>query len=125
MIKKGRYRLITFDDQEVPIISTTFYIDGDALNEINMVDDQILAESHPDKLDEHLKKVEMHASSINILIKQIQAMAFALFALMPWFYYSYDQVLVKLGVSGILGLLVYLVRKWIPKVVVGIIGKIF
>lgn len=125
MIKKGRYRLITFDDQEVPIISTTFYIDGDALNEINQIDNKVLAENHPDKLDEHLKKVELHASSINVLIKQIQAVSFALFASLPWFYYSYDQVFVKLGVSGFLGLLVYFARKWIPKVVVKIVGKIF
>jgi hypothetical protein len=127
LIRSGKYRLETFDDSDVPvpIIFTTFYIDGDALNEINMVDGQVLAEINQEKVAQHLKEVEIQTGSINIFIKHIQAAAFVLFSIAPWLYHPFDHLSLKVGISGFIALIVYLARKSIPKLIIRIAGKFF
>jgi hypothetical protein len=123
LIQSGRYRLITFDDHKVPIISTTFYLDGDAMIEINRVDDIILAERNPQKVDAHLKEVERQSGSVQIFIKHIQAAAALVFSVLPWLYHPTDQISLKIIFSGIIAGFVIVVRKWIPKIVIRIVGK--
>lgn len=125
LILKGRYCLVTYDDSKIPIVSTTFYIDGDALNEVNMVDNTILADLYPDKLKLHWKIIEQKTASIHVLSRHIQAITFAFFSALPLVYQPMDQIYLNLGISGVIGLIIILIRKLIVKYFIKAVGKIF
>ena len=73
LITHGTYKLETLDENDQPILSTQFYLDGDVINEV-FTDEHgyILAESNADKVKEHLDQLEEKVGSMDVLYTQIQ-----------------------------------------------------
>lgn len=75
ILQYGSYKLETYDDNKQPIMSTTFYLDGDVISEIYEDDKKvILAESNPDKVEAHMKTVEERIGSLDVLLTQVQGL---------------------------------------------------
>lgn len=73
-LRYGRYSLVTFDEQNQPVITTNFYIDGDVLHwfhESGMDDQQV--EKQKKLIETHMGKVELNLDSIELFATQLQA----------------------------------------------------
>lgn len=128
LITKGEYRLETRDkkgeDGRV-LISTIFYIDGDVNTYLYSIEGEILALSHTDKVENHLRRVAQRAGSIELFRKQLNLIVGAAVAALPWLWNPLDyQLYFKVGLSAAVGLGFYLLRKIISKILMSGVNKI-
>jgi hypothetical protein len=92
LVREGRYDQTTFADpetSETPVISTIFYLDGDVQNRINEEEGVILADKHSDLVNNHLKKVMVNVSSMDVFLVQIQAISTLIIAAVT-FIWAFD-----------------------------------
>jgi hypothetical protein len=124
LVRKGRYELITRDDGDRIIIITRFYIDGDVMTELNMVDDELLAVQHPEKAEQHLGMVSKRAGSIEVFRKQVHLVAGSVMTIFPWFVKPGDHIEIKALVSAGIALSFILLRRLISRALLGGVNKL-
>lgn len=76
-IREGRYSQTTFADpgtQQIPIISTIFYMDGDVQHIVNEYEGAVLVELHQSRVLQHMQKVALNIKSIKLLYSQIEVL---------------------------------------------------
>ena len=117
LFKSGIYRLDTFDDNKLRIITTNFYIDGDASTVLyyeNEESDNLLVESNEDKVTEHLKIVEKKVGTMDVFYTQIQVFLGLIGSLITFLIARVDYGnLTAAGVTIGLGTFFILIRKYV------------
>ena len=117
LIKSGIYRLDTFDDNKLRIITTNFYIDGDASTVLyyeNEESDNLLAELNKEKVTEHLQIVEKKVGSMDVFYTQIQVILGLIGTLFTYFTARMEfGSLTAVGITVGLGTFFILIRKYV------------
>ncbi len=73
-LKQGSYNLITYDEQNKPVIATNFYIDGDVLHKLFESEaGGLRADTNLEFLKNHMTTVENNLKAMDIFSTQIQA----------------------------------------------------
>jgi hypothetical protein len=104
MIRHGKYQLLTYDEQGVLLISSTIYLEGDVMTEVNKLDGSLPIEDNPEKLKEHLQQLNAKVSSMRVLGVHLQTLIIGASTLPAWLY-SWDSIL-KQAIALGTGLLV-------------------
>ena len=128
MVKKGKYRLETFDDNDACILATTFYLDGDVFTELytqtnpNFQTEDLLADQNHDKVKLHMKSVEDNVGSVKVLYSQIVALIMLITTSVTFIVTSLKYG-VPTGAAATIGFggIVFWLKKYVMKIVIWII----
>lgn len=127
LLVKGQYRhttnIPTGPDKGKPLITTTFYIDGDALNVLYLKNDELMLEEYPDKFIEHKSFLKSKIETMDIFsehIKWFSTIFFTLFSLII----QTGDILWQLGLAGAFALAGYFFRKYIFRFALWIAKKV-
>jgi hypothetical protein len=128
-MKSGIYRLESVDENNLPIITTTFYLDGDTSTELYCVNEDstvLLVESNEEKLTEHLKTVEKKVGTMDVFYTQIQVIIGVIGTLITYFtaQMRFDDPLTSAGITIGLGTFFILIRKYILKAIIWTVKNI-
>lgn len=117
LFKNGIYRLESFDDNNERLLSTTFYIDGDASTElypVNEESDELRVETNPEKVSEHMKVVEKNVGTMDVFYTQIQLIIGFIGTIITFLYAKmHFNPLTAAGITIGLGTFFILIRKYV------------
>ncbi len=115
MISKGQLRLTTKNHKDEPLITSVFYLDGDALNILYLKNGELLIEDYRDKLNEHQKELNKNIASLKVLKEQLVFILGVLSALLS-FSIPAEGTIGRMGITGAFIAIGLLLRKYIFKV---------
>lgn len=129
LFKSGIYRLDTFDDNNSRIITTNFYIDGDASTVLyyeNEKSEVLLVENHQDKVDQHMQIVGKKVGSMDVFYTQIQVLLGFIGTLVTYFtaLMNWGDWQIAAGITIGLGTFFILIRKYVLKVIIWTVKNI-
>ena len=122
LIFKGQYIKTTYLDPEETraLITTNFYLDGDALNVIYENNDEIVIEEYPDKLREHIDTLKKKIASMEIFEEHIKILITIISAFISLFFDT-GNFLLQLGLFGALGFAGRFLWKYIFRIAIWVI----
>ncbi len=125
LFKTGIYRQDTYDEENNLIITTRFYLDGDVHNELYELNNNLLAESNEEKVEQHMEKLSKKVLSMDAFYAQIQSIVL-LFTSLLTFYHTYQEygLINGAGVTAGIGTLVYLTKKYWFRVLTWLFQKL-
>ena len=102
LIRKGQYNLTTTTEEleNHPLITTTFYFDGDVLNIFYLKNEEFLIEDFPAKLQEHQSKLKQKIETMDVFADHITGFIGVLSMLASFLTPTGDNSLMQLGVTG-------------------------
>jgi hypothetical protein len=102
LITKGQYNLTTTSKEleDHPLITTTFYFDGDVLNILYLKNEEFLIEDFPAKLQEHQSKLKQKIETMDVFADHITWLIGMLSMLFSFVVPTDDNPLMQLGVTG-------------------------
>lgn len=129
LFKSGMYRLDSFDDNQVLIMRTTFYIDGDASTELYPVSEEsnsLLVETNEDKVAQHLNEVGKKVGTMDVFYTQIQVLLGFIGTLLTYFTALMNNLdwQTAAGITVGLGTFFILIRKYVLKVIIWTVKNI-
>lgn len=122
LIMKGQFILTTYinPDQKEALITTNFYLDGDALNVIYLKHEELMIEDYPDKLEEHKSKLKKKIETMDVFAEHIKWFSTILTTLIS-FLFQTGNSFAQIGLAGAFALIGYFFRKYIFRFVVWIV----
>ena len=117
LIMKGQYILTTYNNYTTPenkkaLITTNFYLDGDALNVIYENNDELLIEEYPEKLEEHKSILNKKIGTLEVFSEHLKWFSTILSAVTS-FLFNTGNNWAQLGLFGVFALIGYIFRKYI------------
>ena len=102
LIRKGQYNLTTTTEEmeDHPLITTTFYFDGDVLNILYLKNEELLIEDFSTKLKEHQNKLKQKIETMDVFADHITGFIGVLSMLVSFLSPTGDNPLRQLGVTG-------------------------
>jgi hypothetical protein len=128
LFKSGMYRLDSFDDNQLRIMRTTFYIDGDASTELYPVSEEsenLLVEQNEEKVIKHMQIVEEKVATMDVFYTQIQLIIGFIGTLITFFTAQTQfNFWPSVGITIGLGTFFILIRKYVLKVIIWTVKNI-
>lgn len=126
MLRDKKFRLVACDENEVPLLASTLYLDGDTLSEIYSYGGQFPIGNNLQKIDEHFTTFGTYLDRLKNTSRTIKGTAIiGLTALVFGASESWlDNAVLQLGITtGTLSIGVVF-RRFFPKVIFGILSRI-
>ena len=113
LVATGRYVLTTENVKGEPLITTTFYADGDALNCVYLKNEEYLAEDYPAELEQHQDQLRRKIGTMDIFSEHITWFVGILSLLVSFTVHPGGSIWTQIGVSGGFVAIALLLKKYI------------
>lgn len=122
LIMKGKYTLTTTTRQgdDELLITTIFYLDGDAMNVLYLKNGELLIEDYPERLAEHTGTLKKKIATLEVFEEHIRWFT-TIVGMLLSFTVQGPHLLHQLGITGVFGLAGYFFSRYFFKAVIWLI----